>query len=54
MLMRIAEYIDTCAEREELREWFRSSRGEVLERLSQEDGRVATVKEKRVSGIVKR
>ena len=40
-LMRVAEYIDTHEMREELRVWFLEEKEEVLELLSQEEGRVA-------------
>ncbi len=54
MLMRIAEYIDTSAEREGLREWFLPSRDEVLDLLAQEEGRVATFKEQGTSRSAER
>ncbi len=44
--MRIAEYIDTCAEREELRVWFAQCQGEVLDMLAAEKGRVAAAGER--------
>jgi hypothetical protein len=40
-LMRIAEYLDTHERKEELRVWFLEQREEVLDMLSQEEGRVA-------------
>lgn len=43
--MRIAEYIDTHGRREELRAWFLEKREEVLDILSQEEGRVAKERE---------
>ena len=45
-LMRIAEYIDTHEMREELRVWFLERREEVMDILSQEEGRVAMEKGK--------
>ena len=45
--MRIAEYIDTCDQKDELRPWFLNSQSEVLELLAVEEGRVRSVKKKR-------
>lgn len=44
--MRIAEYIDTCPEREELRVWFAQCQSEVLDMLAAEEGRVSARKDK--------
>ena len=39
--MRVAEYIDTHEKREELRVWFVERKEEVMDMLSEEEGRVA-------------
>ncbi len=44
--MRIAEYIDTCEQREELRVWFSQCQAEVLDMLAAEEGRVAAIRER--------
>ncbi|XP_064399663.1 rifampicin phosphotransferase-like isoform X2 [Halichondria panicea] len=45
-LMRIAEYIDTCEQREELRVWFAQCQAEVMDMLAAEEGRVAAIRER--------
>ena len=44
--MRIAEYIDTCDQREGLMGWINDQQQEVLDMLAEEEGRVEALKEK--------